>query len=110
LRLIAGLEQPDSGAISIGGTDVTNLTSAQRKISMVFQSYALFPHLSVAENIVFDCACGECRELSATNDSSGSPILSAFLISWSASHRSYPAGSVSALRSGVRSSRKRVFV
>ena len=53
LRLIAGLEQPDSGAISIGGTDVTNLTSAQRKISMVFQSYALFPHLSVAENIVF---------------------------------------------------------
>lgn len=53
LRLIAGLEQPDSGAITIGGTDVTHLTPAQRKISMVFQSYALFPHLSVAENIVF---------------------------------------------------------
>ncbi|MGN6116063.1 MAG: ABC transporter ATP-binding protein, partial [Nitrobacter sp.] len=53
LRLIAGLEQPDGGAISISGADVTNLTPAQRKISMVFQSYALFPHLSVAENIVF---------------------------------------------------------
>ena len=53
LRLIAGLEQPDNGIITIGGTDVTNLTPAQRKISMVFQSYALFPHLSVAENIVF---------------------------------------------------------
>jgi sn-glycerol 3-phosphate transport system ATP-binding protein len=53
LRLIAGLEQPDSGTVMIGGKDVTHLTPAQRKISMVFQSYALFPHLSVAENIVF---------------------------------------------------------
>jgi sn-glycerol 3-phosphate transport system ATP-binding protein len=53
LRLIAGLEQLDGGKITIGGTDVTHLTPAQRKISMVFQSYALFPHLSVAENIVF---------------------------------------------------------
>jgi sn-glycerol 3-phosphate transport system ATP-binding protein len=53
LRLIAGLEQPDSGKVTIGGTDVTHLTPAQRKIAMVFQSYALFPHLSVAENIVF---------------------------------------------------------
>ena len=53
LRLIAGLEQPDAGTISIGGADVTRLSPAQRKIAMVFQSYALFPHLSVAENIVF---------------------------------------------------------
>jgi sn-glycerol 3-phosphate transport system ATP-binding protein len=53
LRLIAGLEEPDAGTISIGGVDVTRLTPAQRRISMVFQSYALFPHLSVAENIVF---------------------------------------------------------
>lgn len=53
LRLIAGLDQMDSGTITIGGTDVTHLSPAQRKISMVFQSYALFPHLSVAENIVF---------------------------------------------------------
>jgi sn-glycerol 3-phosphate transport system ATP-binding protein len=53
LRLIAGLEQPDSGTVMIGGADVTDLTPAQRRIAMVFQSYALFPHLSVAENIVF---------------------------------------------------------
>jgi sn-glycerol 3-phosphate transport system ATP-binding protein len=53
LRLIAGLDQADSGTIKIGGTDVTHLSPAQRKIAMVFQSYALFPHLSVAENIVF---------------------------------------------------------
>src|SRR3954469_21816033 len=53
LRLIAGLEQPDSGTIMIGGADVTHLGPAEGKIAMVFQSYALFPHLSVAENIVF---------------------------------------------------------
>ncbi|EKS42530.1 ABC transporter ATP-binding protein [Afipia clevelandensis] len=53
LRLIAGLEQPDGGTIRIGGAEVTHLSPAERKISMVFQSYALFPHLSVAENIVF---------------------------------------------------------
>jgi len=53
LRLIAGLEEVDSGTITIGGRDVTHLSPAQRNISMVFQSYALFPHLNVAENIVF---------------------------------------------------------
>lgn len=53
LRLIAGLEIADSGRISIGGRDVTALPPAQRSIAMVFQSYALFPHLSVAENILF---------------------------------------------------------
>src|SRR5947209_4129062 len=53
LRLIAGLEAPDSGTVMIGGTDVTHLGPAQRGIAMVFQSYALFPHLNVAENIIF---------------------------------------------------------
>jgi len=53
LRLIAGLEAADGGRILIDGRDVTALPPAQRNISMVFQSYALFPHLSVAENILF---------------------------------------------------------
>jgi len=53
LRLIAGLDTPTSGTIRIGGRDVTHLAPARRGVSMVFQSYALFPHLSVAENIVF---------------------------------------------------------
>ena len=53
LRLIAGLDQADTGRVLIGGRDVTGLPPSQRNISMVFQSYALFPHLSVAENIVF---------------------------------------------------------
>ncbi|MBX3597733.1 MAG: ABC transporter ATP-binding protein [Rhizobiaceae bacterium] len=53
LRLIAGLEMATSGQIRIGGRDVTWLPPAQRGLSMVFQSYALFPHLTVAENITF---------------------------------------------------------
>jgi len=53
LRLIAGLEEPTAGRILIEGRDVTRLNPDKRRISMVFQSYALFPHLSVAENIVF---------------------------------------------------------
>jgi sn-glycerol 3-phosphate transport system ATP-binding protein len=53
LRLIAGLETVTSGRIWIGETDVTELPPAARRLSMVFQSYALFPHLSVRENIVF---------------------------------------------------------
>ena len=53
LRLIAGLEEASSGKILIGGRDVTSAPAAKRNLSMVFQSYALFPHLDVAENIVF---------------------------------------------------------
>ena len=53
LRLIAGLEGSSSGTIAIGGRDVTGAAPSQRGIAMVFQNYALFPHLSVAENILF---------------------------------------------------------
>ncbi|SDH61424.1 ABC transporter ATP-binding protein [Bosea robiniae] len=53
LRLIAGLEETSSGTIAIGGRDVTHASPSQRGIAMVFQNYALFPHLSVAENIMF---------------------------------------------------------
>ncbi len=53
LRLIAGLEDVSEGKILIGGRDVTRLDPDKRRVSMVFQSYALFPHLSVEENIVF---------------------------------------------------------
>ena len=53
LRGIAGLEQVDRGRIYIGATDVTDLPPRQRRIAMVFQSYAVFPHLTVFENIAF---------------------------------------------------------
>ena len=53
LRLIAGLDQQTSGTIQIDGKDVGNASPNDRNVSMVFQSYALFPHLNVAENILF---------------------------------------------------------
>lgn len=53
LRLVAGLDEATSGAILIDGRDVTQLPAAKRNLALVFQSYALFPHLNVAENITF---------------------------------------------------------
>ncbi len=53
LRLIAGFEQPDAGAILIDGQDVTDVPPGKRGLAMVFQSYALFPHLRVLDNIAF---------------------------------------------------------
>jgi ABC-type sugar transport system ATPase subunit len=53
LRMVAGLEAPSGGRIAIGGRDVTDLPPAERGAAMVFQSYALYPHLTVAENIAF---------------------------------------------------------
>ncbi|WP_332826497.1 ABC transporter ATP-binding protein [Ramlibacter sp.] len=53
LRIIAGLETATSGQVIIDGRDVTALPPAQRGVAMVFQNYALFPHLSVADNITF---------------------------------------------------------
>ena len=53
LRLLAGLDQPSSGVIYVGDRPVSRLRPAQRDVAMVFQSYALYPHLSVADNIGF---------------------------------------------------------
>ena len=53
LRLIAGLDTPTAGRIRLGEADITEVPPSQRNLSMVFQSYALFPHLSVADNILF---------------------------------------------------------
>lgn len=53
MRMIAGLEYPDEGRVIIGGRDVTDLPPRKRDIAMVFQSYAVFPHLTVFENIAF---------------------------------------------------------
>jgi ABC-type Fe3+/spermidine/putrescine transport system ATPase subunit len=53
LRMIAGLEGPDSGTIEFDGNDITNLPAERRGFGMVFQNYALFPHLNVLENVAF---------------------------------------------------------
>ena len=53
LRMIAGLELPTAGKIEIGDTDVSNLPATYRNVAMVFQSYALFPHMSVLDNVSY---------------------------------------------------------
>ena len=53
LRMIAGFEKPDAGHIRFGGQDVTELPANQRNIGFVFQNYALFPHLSIFENVAY---------------------------------------------------------
>jgi multiple sugar transport system ATP-binding protein len=53
LRMVAGLETPTSGKIMLGEEDITNLSPQQRDIAMVFQSYALYPHMTVRENMAF---------------------------------------------------------
>jgi putative spermidine/putrescine transport system ATP-binding protein len=53
LRLVAGFEQPDDGRIYLRGTDVTNLPPYDRDVNTVFQDYALFPHMTVAENVEY---------------------------------------------------------
>jgi len=53
LRVIAGFERPDAGRVDLQGADVTNLAPAQRAVNTVFQDYALFPHMTVAENVEY---------------------------------------------------------
>src|ERR687887_385674 len=53
LRLIAGFERPDAGRVELGGRDVTGVPPYDRDVNTVFQDYALFPHMSVAENIEY---------------------------------------------------------
>jgi len=58
LRLLAGLEHPSAGRIFIGGKDVTHLPANERDVAMVFQSYALFPHMSALENVKYGLLSG----------------------------------------------------
>jgi iron(III) transport system ATP-binding protein len=65
LRLIAGLEQASDGDILIEGDDVTLLSAAERDVSMVFQSYALFPHMTVLENVCYGLRASGMRKAQA---------------------------------------------
>ena len=73
LRIIAGLETATSGSIMIGDRDVTNVLPKNRDVAMVFQSYALYPHKTVAENIGYPLKSAACRRPSATRRCATSP-------------------------------------
>jgi multiple sugar transport system ATP-binding protein len=66
LRIIAGLDRPDAGQVLMDGHDVSELTAAERNVAMVFQSYALYPHLTVAQNIGLPLAMRDMSRLERT--------------------------------------------
>ena len=61
LRLIAGFEQPDAGRVVLDGADVAGVPANERPVNTVFQHYALFPHLTVAENVAFGLRYGKSK-------------------------------------------------
>ncbi len=66
LRLIAGLDQPTTGTVRINGRDVSGLSAAERNIAMVFQSYALYPHMTVRQNITLPLSMRTMTQLERT--------------------------------------------
>ena len=62
LRLVAGLESPTAGSIRIDDRDVTSVDPSERDIAMVFQNYALYPHMSVFDNMAYEIGRASCRE------------------------------------------------
>jgi iron(III) transport system ATP-binding protein len=65
LRMIAGLERSSDGKLFIGGADVTDLSAGERNVSMVFQSYALFPHMNVLDNVSYGLVSGGMKKAQA---------------------------------------------
>jgi ABC-type Fe3+/spermidine/putrescine transport system ATPase subunit len=84
MRMIAGFESPDVGVITLGGADMADVPPHKRDVNMVFQSYALFPHLTVAENVAFGLRIAKlddvdgrvARALAASSSASRSPARS----------------------------------
>jgi hypothetical protein len=99
LRMLAGLEPVDSGHIRIGDHDVTDLSPRERDIAMVFQNYALYPHMSVRENMAFRPEDrGSRRSRNAISASRRPPACSTWRRTSTASRRPCPAGSGSVWR------------
>ena len=104
LRMIAGLEEISDGDLLIGGERVNDLAPRDRDIAMVFQNYALYPHMTVRENMGFALKLAKddagARSTSASTRRRGSSTSSS---TWSASRPTCPAASASASRWAARS-------
>jgi ABC-type sugar transport system ATPase subunit len=104
LRLIAGLEEGRSGRVSIGDKVVNDVDPAKRDVAMVFQNYALFPHMSVADNISFGMRLrGEPKETIRTNVADVARMVGLSDHLHKRPGASFPAASASAWRSPERS-------
>ena len=69
LRILGGFESPDRGQVIFDGQDITNLPPNERNLNTVFQKYALFPHMSIAENIAFGLKIKKSHSLSSLTPS-----------------------------------------
>ena len=103
LRMIAGLEEVTAGEVRIGGRDVTDLAPRHRDIAMVFQNYALYPHMTVRENLGYGLKVRRLRRPRRGDASTRSRACSGSTSCSTGSRRSSPAGSASASRWGARS-------
>ena len=103
LRLIAGLEEASQGTIAIGDADVTTAAPRRRDIAMVFQSYALYPHMSVRQNIAYGLKVRRTPKDEPGGASRRSLPCSASRNCSTGAPRSCPAGSASGLRWAARS-------
>ena len=93
LRMVAGLEDITSGTLRMGGQVVNDLAPKDRNVAMVFQSYALYPHMTVAENIGFALRCARCPRTRSRPRSKTPPSCSASPTTWTASPASCPVAS-----------------
>ncbi len=98
LGILGGFILPSSGTILFGGRDVTWMPPHKRDIGVVFQNYALFPHMSVGENVAFPCAHGACRKRAGPTRCARRSRWSVSPAMKSAASRSSPAASASAWR------------
>ena len=97
LRMIAGLEQVTSGSIEIGSRDVTTADPADRGVAMVFQNYALYPHMTVAENMGFGLKMNGVAKNVVKEKVLTAAKFSSLKIIWIVVQKLFPAGNVSAL-------------
>ena len=108
LRMLAGLEDVNGGSIRIGDRDVTNLAPKDRDIAMVFQNYALYPHMTVGENMGFALKiAGEPKDKIARAGRARRPRSSTSRSTSTASRRRSPAASASASPWAARSCARR---
>ena len=109
LRMMAGLEDVDEGEIRIGGQDVSQKPPKDRDIAMVFQNYALYPHMTVAENMGFALKLQRVPKMNAMPKFVERPNCSIWRPTWTVSPRHSPAVNANASRWDERSSANRVF-
>jgi ABC-type dipeptide/oligopeptide/nickel transport system ATPase component len=109
LRMIAGLETITSGDLFIGDARMNDIPPAERGVGMVFQSYALYPHLSVAENMSFGLKLAGAKKRSLTSGSPRSQKSCNWRICWSVNRKPCLAVSVSVWQLAVRWWQNRAF-